>query len=91
MLTRGSLLPSMDLATVVADEENKLAELFVESGKMSELVESLARVSQLILQGVEGGAMAKGQEAKKLKKEKGMTPKLWCVNFHRKKGLDAME
>lgn len=81
----------MDLATIVAEEENKLTELFVECGKMGDLVESLAQTSQLLLQAAETGASTKGQQMKKWRREKGVTLAIWSTDFRRKAGEEALE
>lgn len=91
LLSRTALLQSMDLATVIADDDNQLAELFVQSGKMSELVQLLASSSQAVLMGRETSSAMAGAEAKRMRKEKGMTIDIWGIDFARKKGLDTDE
>lgn len=92
LLSRNALLRSMDLATIIADDENQLAQLFVESGKIDELVQDFASNSQKLLTRRETGtAKATGMEAKRMRQEQGMNIDIWSVDFERRRGIDADE
>lgn len=74
-LTREILLKSMDLASIVAAEDSELAFCFMESGRMPELVESLAFTSRCMIQAEESGYRA----VKSRKKLDGGSLSLWST------------
>lgn len=76
-LSRDILLKSMDLAAVVAAENSDLAFCFMESGRMPELVESLAFTSRCMIQAEESGYRA-GKSRKKLD---GESLSLWSTKI----------
>jgi len=80
LLTRSTLLESMDLATVIADDKNKLSELFVESGRMEELVGALADSSQSVVEGRELHGKHAGVTKRKTR-EMGWSLGIWGVDF----------
>ena len=49
IITRNSLLESMDLSIIVAKAENRVSDSFVEAGRMRELVTSFAYTSRVML------------------------------------------
>lgn len=75
VISRDELLTSMDLATIVASERSGLAEAFVKSGRMSELVKAFAETSKIML---------KLNETGKARKEKkglgGRSLAIWEIN-----------
>ncbi|GAB7350888.1 hypothetical protein MBLNU459_g1404t1 [Dothideomycetes sp. NU459] len=64
MISRDSLMRSMELANMVADEKNGLAEAFVEAGRMRELVTAFARSSEIMLKLNEVGKARKEKKSK---------------------------
>jgi nuclear pore complex protein Nup107 len=68
----------MDLAVVIADTEHEwLQRVFLETGRMPELVEALASISKAMLK--LGEHDRKGAPAKK-RGSKGETLKIWEMN-----------
>ena len=49
IITRNTLLESMDLSVIVAKDENRISECFVEAKRMRELVTSFAHTSKTML------------------------------------------
>lgn len=69
----------MDLATVIADEERPwLQKVFLETGRMTELVGALAMVSQGMLKLGEHDVKARGPAKKR--GSRGETLKIWDLN-----------
>jgi nuclear pore complex protein Nup107 len=76
---RDSATKAMDLATVVADKERGwLQKAFLETGRMSELVEAFAIVSRAMLKLGEHD-LSKSKPAKK-RGNRGETLRIWDVN-----------
>jgi nuclear pore complex protein Nup107 len=76
---RDSATKAMDLATLVADRERKwLRAAFLQSGRMSELVEALAYVSRAMLKLGEHDA-GKTKPGKK-RWSRGETLRIWDLN-----------
>ena len=75
VLSREILLKCMNLAADIAKEDSDLASCFTEAGRMSELVDTLARTSQNILRAEESGA----KSGKYRKVRNGETMALWTV------------
>jgi nuclear pore complex protein Nup107 len=68
---------AMDIATLVADEENPwLQKVFMETGRMTELVDMLALTSHKMLQMVEDGAKSRSIGGKK-RGNRGETNRIW--------------
>lgn len=74
-LSREILLKSMDLASTIAAEGSDLVFCFMESGRMPEIVESLAFSSRCMIQAEESGYRA-GKSRKKLD---GESLSLWST------------
>lgn len=74
-LSREILLKSMDLASIVAAEDSDLTFCLIESGRMAEVVESLAFSSRCMIQAEESGSRA-GKSRKKLD---GESLSLWST------------
>lgn len=76
--SRELVVKAMDVATVVADAEKKwLQDIFLETGRMSELMETFALVSQAMLR------LGEHDEKKKPVKKRGNrgeTVKIWDLN-----------
>lgn len=71
--SRDAVTKAMDIATLIASDERAwLQQIFLETGRMSELVDMLARVSRAMLKLGEG----KGQSVKK-RESKGETLRIW--------------
>lgn len=64
MISRDSLMRSMELATIVADEKNGLADAFLDAGRMRELVTAFARSSEIMLKLNEQGKARKEKKSK---------------------------
>ncbi|OCK75927.1 hypothetical protein K432DRAFT_336614 [Lepidopterella palustris CBS 459.81] len=77
-VSREFMTKSMDLATLVASEENtELADAFVQTGRMRELVVAFAETSKaMIALGQKDGKL----RSKKKRGWKGETTKIWDVN-----------
>jgi nuclear pore complex protein Nup107 len=74
-----SAVKAMEIANLVADQENEwLQQLFLESGRMSELVDALASVSKAMLRLNEHDPKKKG--AVKKRGSKGETLRIWDLN-----------
>jgi nuclear pore complex protein Nup107 len=77
-LNRDLAIKAMEVATLVADEDNAwLQELFLQTGRMSELVDTLAQVSKAMLKLNEHDG--KKKETKK-RGSKGETLRIWDLN-----------
>jgi nuclear pore complex protein Nup107 len=77
-LSRESAVKAMEVATLVADEDNAwLQEVFLQTGRMSELVDTLAQVSKAMLKLNEHEG--KKKETKK-RGSKGETLRIWDLN-----------
>ncbi|KAI7347192.1 hypothetical protein KC320_g7399 [Hortaea werneckii] len=69
MISRDAYIELMDLSTTIADEDTGLTELFVQSGRMRELVDGFAQAGKmmLVMKGVNGKKFRpKGREGKDL-------------------------
>jgi nuclear pore complex protein Nup107 len=80
LLHRETAIKAMEIANVVADPDNEwLQDLFLKTGRMSELVQTLAKVSQamLNLNEFEG----KKKESKK-RGSKGETLRIWDLSAY---------
>lgn len=75
-LSRDLLLKGMELAALVAAEDSDLGACFMDAGRMSEFVESLASLSMTMIQAEDRGA--KNVKGKK-KKKNGETLSLWTI------------
>jgi len=64
LLSRDLLLQCMQLSTIVAAQGSDLAECFVATGRMSELVDSLAASSKALLKANEHGGAKRGKSRK---------------------------
>lgn len=79
VLTRDYLMTSMELSTIMADENSDLLELFSKTGRMPELVNALASASkELLLVSSRSKRSTTSKNSKKMK-EKGWTTDLWNV------------
>ncbi|KAI9644561.1 Nucleoporin nup84 [Ciborinia camelliae] len=79
LLTRDYLMGSMDLATIIAAEDSDLLELFSKTGRMPELVNTLASASkELLITSSKSKRSATSKNSKKMK-ERGWTTDLWNV------------
>lgn len=78
-LSRDNFLECMDLSTVIAAEDSDLAELFMKTGRMPELVAALAGDSAALLFSTAPGKSRPGP-SKKLR-EKGWTRDLWNITL----------
>jgi nuclear pore complex protein Nup107 len=77
-LSRESAVTAMEVATLVADEDHVwLQDLFVQTGRMRELVDTLAQVSKAMLKLNEHEG--KKKETKK-RGSKGETLRIWDLN-----------
>ncbi|MCJ1401872.1 Nucleoporin nup84 [Xylographa trunciseda] len=74
-ISRDNLLQCLELAATVAAESSDLAKIFVQAGRMSQLVNSMAIVSKSIL----GAEKAGGQPARKEKRSSGASMDIWSV------------
>lgn len=86
LITRDSLLESMDLSVVVAngdesDDSNGLAECFVKAGRMRELVSSFALTSKVMLV-----LKAEGKPWKPRKDREGKDLGVWEIGSARTRG-----
>lgn len=75
MISRDELLTSMDLATVIADEQSGLGESFVKAGRVKELVRSFAETSKIMLKLNEMGKVRKEK-----KQDMGRGLAIWEIN-----------
>lgn len=77
LLNRDSAVKAMEVATMVADPSNEwLQELFLKTGRMSELVDTLAKVSQAMLRLNEHD----GKRETKKRGSKGETLRIWDLS-----------
>lgn len=67
ILSRDNILECINLSTIVAGEDSDLAELFVNKGRMAELVDTFASDSLLLLV-VTGPTKTKGGVSRQLRK-----------------------
>lgn len=72
LISRDTLLESMDLSIMVADEANGISECFVRAGRMRELVASFAQTSKLMLLLKELGGPRKSGKKDREGKDLGM-------------------
>lgn len=85
-LTRENLLEAMDLAATIADKDSDVAVLFVQSGRMKELVEAFASCSKAMTEDPTDPVTKKkkaskaGQLSAKKMREMGWSKELWSVN-----------
>lgn len=77
-LTRENLLEAMDLAATIAGKDSDLAELFVKTGRMKELVEAFASCSKALAIHAADGKKEGRTSAKKMR-EMGWSKDLWTV------------
>lgn len=78
MVGRDNITRCMDLATAIAAPENvDLADVFLETGRMQELVQSFAQASLAMIRLTEGSSK---KEASKKRARDGQTMRLWEVN-----------
>lgn len=87
LITRDSLLKSMDLSVAVAREENKLTGPLLRAGRMRELVKSfaLSAKSMLILKGT-------GHKIWRTKRDReGKDPGIWEIGPQGKRGEEDAE
>ncbi|KAF2658756.1 nuclear pore complex protein-like protein Nup107 [Lophiostoma macrostomum CBS 122681] len=78
--TRDTSTKAMDLATLIADEDNSwLQNVFMETGRMTELVDMLALTSRKMLQMVEDGGKPRSIGGKK-RGNRGETNRIWDLN-----------
>lgn len=77
-LSRDYLLEGLDLATTIAADDSDLAEVFVHTGRMPELVESFARISKAVLQLNKEGKSKSGSGGKKMR-DSGWSRTLWDI------------
>ena len=78
MLNRDTAIKAMEIANLVADPNNEwLQELFLKTGRMSELVATLAKVSQAMLRLNE---YDRKKEEKRKRESKGETLRIWDLN-----------
>lgn len=78
LLNRETAIKAMEIANLIANPENEwLQELFLKTGRMSELVQTLAKVSQAMLNLNEFDG--KKKETKK-RGSKGETLRIWDLN-----------
>jgi nuclear pore complex protein Nup107 len=76
-LSRESAVTAMEVATLVADEDHVwLQDLFVQTGRMRELVDTLAQVSKAMLKLNEH----EGKKETKKRGSKGETLRIWDLN-----------
>lgn len=81
LLTRENFVYAMDLAARVASDDNKeLSKCCVDTGRMPELVEAFAKVSQMMLKVGAGEGKNKSRHEKKRGWE-GETLKIWDVGY----------
>lgn len=74
-LQRDPAIQAMEVAVMVADEQNEwLQKIFLQTGRMSELVDCLACVSKAMLRLTEGGEK---KAEKKKRGGKGETLRIW--------------
>ena len=74
-LQRDPAVQAMEVAVLVADEQNEwLQRIFLETGRMSELVDCLACVSKAMLRLTEG---SEKKADKKKRGSKGETLRIW--------------
>lgn len=78
MVGRDNITRCMDLATAIAAPENvDLADVFLETGRMQELVQSFAQASLAMIRLTEGSSK---KEPSKKRARDGQTMRLWEVN-----------
>lgn len=78
MVGRDNITRSMDLATAIAAPDNiDLTNVFLETGRMQELVQAFAESSLAMIRLTEGGAK---KEPSKKRATAGQTMRLWEVN-----------
>lgn len=78
LLNRDTAIKAMEIATLIADPNSEwLQDLFLKTGRMSELVATLAKVSQAMLRLNEHDG--KKKESKK-RGSKGETLRIWDLN-----------
>jgi nuclear pore complex protein Nup107 len=70
----------MELSTVIAAEGSDLADMFVEKGRMKELVAAFADNSRALLQANTPGKSRTGTASKKLR-TLGWTRELWDIKL----------
>lgn len=82
-LTRENLLEAMDLAATIAGKDSDLAELFVKTGRMKELVEAFASCSKALAAEAPENTKKKvgktGSTSAKKLREMGWSKELWSV------------
>jgi nuclear pore complex protein Nup107 len=76
-LTRDFLMECMELSALIAEEDSDLLDLFIETGRMQELVEALAMASKTLLL-VTSARQTPGSRGKRTRL-KGWTQELWNV------------
>jgi nuclear pore complex protein Nup107 len=76
-LTRDFLMECMELSALIAEEDSDLLTLFVETGRIQELVDALAMASKTLLL-VTSARQAPGSRSKKMRLS-GWTQSLWNV------------
>jgi nuclear pore complex protein Nup107 len=76
-LTRDFLMECMELSSLIAEEDSDLLNLFIETGRMQELVEALAMASKTLLL-VTSTRQAPGSRSKKMRL-RGWSTELWNI------------
>ncbi|KAH8592421.1 107-domain-containing protein [Bisporella sp. PMI_857] len=77
-LTRDLLMETMELSTLIADEDSDLLALFVKLKRLPELVDVLTIASKALLITNAGQKKQTGSKGKKLR-QRGWTPDIWSV------------
>jgi len=79
VLTRDFLMECMELSALIAEEDSDLLKLFIETGRMSELVEALAMASKSLLLVTSARQASGARTSSKKMRLKGFTQSLWNV------------
>jgi nuclear pore complex protein Nup107 len=79
-LTRDFLIECMELSALIAEEDSDLLNVFIETGRMQELVEILAIASKslLLVTSTRQASGSRNTSSKKMRL-KGFTQSLWNV------------
>jgi nuclear pore complex protein Nup107 len=79
-LTRDFLIECMELSALIAEEESDLLNVFIETGRMQELVDILAIASKslLLVTSTRQASGSRNTSSKKMRL-KGFTQSLWNV------------
>ncbi|KAE9376803.1 hypothetical protein N431DRAFT_401256 [Stipitochalara longipes BDJ] len=79
VLTRDYLMECMELSALIAEENSDLLKLFIETGRMQELVEALAMASKSLLLVTSARQASGSRSSSKKMRLKGFTQSLWNV------------